>query len=156
MAILPLSEERSSQKKKIQNFSLRQLRILASKYYAHCRKKFPAKKLYIYIYISHVGCQMSLLLEDPGTRWTRTAEPSVAGSSSYSLYHGILVKRTILILELPADLLGREILTENFLIQVLAGGRSRTGEPWVVWPSSYPLDHEVLVEIIISDLPDEV
>jgi len=45
-----------------------------------------------------------------------------------------------------------------FFIQVLAlaGGRSRTGESWVAGPSSYPLDHEVLVERIISELPDEL
>ena len=49
----------------------------------------------------------------------------------------------------------RQILTENFLIQVLVGGRTRTAEPWVAGPSSYPLDHEVFVERIISELPDE-
>ena len=31
-----------------------------------------------------------------------------------------------------------------FLIQVLPGGRSRTAEPRVAGPSSYPLDHEFL------------
>jgi hypothetical protein len=39
-----------------------------------------------------------------------------------------------------------EFLEKIFLIQVLAGGRSRIGEPWVAGPSSYPLDHEVLVK----------
>jgi hypothetical protein len=43
-----------------------------------------------------------------------------------------------------------------FLIQVIVGGRSRTAEPWFAGPSSYPLDHEVLVDRIISELPDEV
>ena len=47
-----------------------------------------------------------------------------------------------------------EILQKIFLIQVLASPRSRTAEPWVAGPSSYPLDHEVLVERIISELPD--
>ena len=56
---------------------------------------------------------MSLLplSADPGTRWTRTAEPWV-GSSSYPLD---LVERTILILELADELWGRGILTENFI-----------------------------------------
>ena len=45
---------------------------------------------------------------------------------------------------------------KKFFIQVLAGGQFRTAEPWVAGPSSYPLDHEVLVEMIISELPDEV
>jgi len=40
--------------------------------------------------------------------------------------------------------------------KVVAGGRSRTAEPWIVRPSSYPLDHEVLVERIILELPDEL
>jgi hypothetical protein len=40
--------------------------------------------------------------------------------------------------------------------QVLAGGRSRTAEPCIAGPSSYPLDHEVLVERTILDLPDEL
>ena len=69
---------------------------------------------------------MSLLLlsADPGTRWTRTAEPWVAWTSSYPLNHEVHVQR--IILELADKLLGRRILTENFLVQVLAGGRSRT------------------------------
>jgi hypothetical protein len=37
-----------------------------------------------------------------------------------------------------------------------AVGRSRTAEPWVAGLSSYPLDHEVLVERVISELPDEL
>jgi len=53
-----------------------------------------------------------LLLADPGTRWTRTAETWVVGPSSYPLD---LVERIILILELPDELWGRRILTENFL-----------------------------------------
>jgi hypothetical protein len=48
---------------------------------------------------------MSLLLfADPGNRWTRNAEPWVAGPSSYPLDHEILVERIILILELPDEL----------------------------------------------------
>ena len=73
-------------------------------------------------------------------------------SSSYPLN---LVERTILILELRGELRGRGILTEKFL-QVLAGCRSRTAEPWVAGPSSYPLDHDVFVERIILELPDEL
>jgi hypothetical protein len=49
-----------------------------------------------------------------------------------------------------------KFLQKIFLIQVLVGGRSRTGEPWVVGPSSYPLVYDVLVERIISELPDEL
>jgi hypothetical protein len=33
-------------------------------------------------------------------------------------------------------------------------GWTRTAEPWITWPMSYPLHHEVLVEIIILDVPD--
>ena len=56
--------------------------------------------------------QMSLLLlADPGTRRSRTAEPWVVGPSSYSLD---LVERIILILELRYELWGQGILTENF------------------------------------------
>jgi hypothetical protein len=40
--------------------------------------------------------------------------------------------------------------------EVLAGGRSRTAEPWIAGPSSYPLYHEVLIERIILELPDEL
>jgi hypothetical protein len=43
-----------------------------------------------------------------------------------------------------------------FKVQVLADGRSRTAEPWVAGPSSYPLDHEALVERTILELPYEV
>jgi len=43
-----------------------------------------------------------------------------------------------------------------FEVQVLANGRSRTAEPWVAGPSSYPLDHEVLVEKTILELPGEL
>ena len=57
--------------------------------------------------------QMSLLLSaDPGTLWTRTAEPWVAGPSSFPLN---LIERTILILELRDELWDQGILTENFL-----------------------------------------
>ena len=49
-----------------------------------------------------------------------------------------------------------EFLQKIFLIQVLAGGRSRTAEPWFAGPSSYPLDHVVLVERIILELPDKL
>jgi uncharacterized membrane protein len=82
-------------------------------------KIFRPKNMYVYIYIcthtyTGVGCQMSPLLADPGTRWTRTAESWVAGSSSYSLDHGILVKRTILILELPHELRSRNINRKFF------------------------------------------
>jgi hypothetical protein len=49
-----------------------------------------------------------------------------------------------------------EFQQKNFQFQVLAGGRSRTAEVWTTGPSSYPLDHEVLVERIILDLPDEM
>ena len=73
-------------------------------------------------------------------------------SSSYPID---LVERTILILELRGELRGRGILTEKFL-QVLAGCRSRTAEPWFARPASYPLAHEVLVERIIPELPDEL
>ena len=48
-----------------------------------------------------------------------------------------------------------EFLQKIFLIQIL-DGRFRTAEPWVAGPPSYPLDHEVLVERIISELPDEL
>ena len=45
---------------------------------------------------------MSLLLSaDPGTRWTRTAEPSVVGPSSHPLD---LVERIVLIFELRDEL----------------------------------------------------
>jgi hypothetical protein len=49
-----------------------------------------------------------------------------------------------------------EFLQKIFFIEVLVGGRSRTGEAWVAGPSSYPLDHEVIVERIISELPDKL
>ena len=39
-------------------------------------------------------------------------------------------------------------------LNFLNPSRSRTGEAWVVGPSSYPLGHEVVVERIISELPD--
>jgi len=102
------------------------VRILATKYYARGRKNFPAKKLSIWFLAGKFflpspsnfptfsslaattpptsrrsrssSYQMSLLLPvDPGTRWTRTAEPWVVGPSSYPLD---LIERTILILEL--------------------------------------------------------
>ena len=60
------------------------------------------------------------------------------------------------ILSFLAGNLFKGILTENFLCLILAGGRSRTAEPWITGPSSYPLDHEGLVERIISELPDEL
>jgi len=63
-----------------------------------------------------------------------------------------LVEGIILILELRDKLRGPGILRENFL----AGRRSRTAEPWVTGPSSYPLDHKVLVERIILELADKV
>ena len=50
-----------------------------------------------------------------------------------------------------------EFLQKIFLVQVLASpcrGWSRTAEPWIAGPSSYPLDHEGLVDRIISELPD--
>ena len=75
-----------------------------------------------------------LLPADPGTRWTRAAEPWVAGPLSY----------------LPVELLCHGILTENYL----ASGRSRTAEVVVTRPSPYPLDHEGLVEKTILELPD--
>jgi len=50
----------------------------------------------------------------------------------------------------------KEFWQKNFHIQVFASGRSRTAEPWVAGSSSYPLDHEVLVERIILDLPDKL
>ena len=50
----------------------------------------------------------------------------------------------------------KEFEQKNFQLQVLAGGRNRTAEPWIAGQSSYPLDHEVLVERIILDLPDEL
>jgi hypothetical protein len=49
-----------------------------------------------------------------------------------------------------------EFLQKIFLIQVVAGGRSRTAALWITDPSSYPLDHEVLVDRIISELPEEL
>jgi hypothetical protein len=49
-----------------------------------------------------------------------------------------------------------KFLQKIFLIEVVAGGRSRTAEPCVAGPSSYPLDHEVLVEKLILELPDEL
>ena len=96
-----------------------------------------------------------LLLADPGTRWTEAAEPWALAPSYYSLDNEMLVEKVILILEIPNELWGREIFAENFLIQVLAGGRSRTAEVRFAGPSSYPLDHQVFVEWIISELPDE-
>jgi hypothetical protein len=56
---------------------------------------------------------MSLLLlsADPGTLWTRTAEPWVVVPSSYPLD---LIERTILILELRDELGDHGILTEKF------------------------------------------
>ena len=53
-------------------------------------------------------------------------------------------------MNLPNELWGQRIFTENFL----NSNRSRTGEAWVVGLSSYPLDHEVVVERIILELPD--
>jgi len=50
----------------------------------------------------------------------------------------------------------KEFKQKIFKLQVLAGGRSRTAEAWITGPSSYPLDHEVVVERIILDLPDKV
>ena len=55
-----------------------------------------------------------------------------------------------MILNFPNELLGQGIFTENFLNP----SRSRTREAWIVGPSSYPLGHDVLVERIISELPD--
>jgi hypothetical protein len=46
--------------------------------------------------------------------------------------------------------------SRNFNRKISAGGRSRTGETVVAGPSSYPLHHEVVVERIISELPDEL
>jgi len=54
---------------------------------------------------------LPLLSADPGSRWTRIAEPWVVGPSFCPLD---LVKRTILILELRYELRGQGILTENF------------------------------------------
>ena len=82
-----------------------------------------------------------LLLADPGTLWTRTVEPWVGGVSSYPLGNNF---------NFPNELWGQGIFTENFPNP----SRSRTGEAWVVGPSSYPLGHEVVVERIISELPD--
>jgi hypothetical protein len=59
-----------------------------------------------------------------------------------------------LILELRDKLLSQGILTEKF--PAPSSCRSRTAEVWITGPSSYPLDHEVLVDRIISDLPDKV
>ena len=43
-----------------------------------------------------------------------------------------------------------------FKVPVFVGCRSRTAAPRVTGPSSYPLDHEVLVERVISELPDDL
>ena len=62
-------------------------------------------KLLFLLTAESVSCyQMSLLLlyADPETRWTRTAEPWIAGPSSYPLDHEALVER--IILELPDKL----------------------------------------------------
>jgi hypothetical protein len=49
-----------------------------------------------------------------------------------------------------------KFLQKIFLSEVAGGGRSRTAEPWVAGPSSYPLDHNVFVDRIILELPDKV
>ena len=84
---------------------------------------------------------MSLLPADPGTPETSAAKPCVVRPRNLSFLAGNLFKG---------------ILTENFLCLILAGGRSRTAEPWITGPSSYPLDHEGLVGRIISELPDKL
>jgi hypothetical protein len=35
-------------------------------------------------------------------------------------------------------------------------GWTRTAEPWITGPASYPLHHQVLIEITILDLPDKL
>jgi hypothetical protein len=60
----------------------------------------------------------------------------------------------ILILEIRDELWDQRILTENFLNP--SSWRTWTAEPWIAVPSSYPLDHDVLVERIILELTDEV
>jgi hypothetical protein len=45
--------------------------------------------------------------DDPGTRWTRTADLGIAGLVTYPLDHEVLVD--IIISELPDELLGRGI-----------------------------------------------
>ena len=161
------------------------LRILATNY-ARGRKNFPAKKLSIYILagkffpsffhfflspltlLAPTSCYLRLpvgavvvatrclccclrILEPGGLEMLN---PWVVGPSSYPLD---LIERTILILELRGELWHQGILNQkNFQPQVLAGGRSRTAESWIAGPSSYPLDHEGLVERIILDLPDEL
>jgi hypothetical protein len=55
---------------------------------------------------------MSLQLPtDPGTRWTRTAEPWVVGPLFYPLE---LVEVIILIMELVAEILGRKNFNRKF------------------------------------------
>jgi hypothetical protein len=49
-----------------------------------------------------------------------------------------------------------EFLQKIILIQIVAGGRSRTLNIGLIDPSSYPLDHEVVLDRIISELPDEL
>jgi hypothetical protein len=65
-----------------------------------------------------------------------------------------LVEGTILVLELADELC--RILTENFINSMPCRWWSRTAEPWFTGPPSYPLDHEVFVERIILELPDEL
>jgi len=91
----------------------------------------------------HVTYQMSLLLADPGTRWARTAVSWVAGPSSYPLS------------SCSENIFNFGIL-RNFNRKFKSRPLPRTAEHWVAAPPSYPLDHEVVVERIISELPDEL
>jgi hypothetical protein len=148
------------------------LRILATKYYARGRKNFPAKKLSIWFL---AGKFFLLFFLSPLTFLSllvllllQLRLPVVATRCLYCCCLRILEPGGLNCWPLgcwaavfPLDyennfnfdeLWGRGILTENFL----AGGRSRTAERWVAGPSSYPLDHEVVVERIILELPDEV
>jgi hypothetical protein len=40
--------------------------------------------------------------------------------------------------------------------RILEAAGLGTAEPWIAGPVSYPLDHEVLVEITILELPDKL
>ena len=157
------------------------MRILATKYYARGRKNFPAKKLSIWFLAGKFFPTFSSYSFPP---LTFPPAPLLATTTPTSREVGVVVATRCLcccqwILE-PSGLellnlgMGRRLnhlilLSFNFGTWLLfmrsrnfsrkfsnSSGRSRTAEPWIAGPSSYPLDHEVLVERIISELPDEL
>jgi hypothetical protein len=90
---------------------------------------------------------------DYGTRWTRTAEPSV-GPSSYPLDRVERIESWNLLLNYEFEVLNRKFYKLRSLpavgLELLNLGLLVAGS------SSYPLDHAVFVERIILELPDEL